>query len=202
MWCNSTSCLVCPLVCPLHYPFALCMFHVMSFSQLSGLPPSLSCPLSSCLVQVPCDVTQPAVWFALLSDLSIIQLPCTSSMWCHSASCLVCPLVWPVHYPVALYKLHVMSYSQMSSFHPRLSSPLFSCIVLGACYVIHLVDLFPSSVQHCAPINVSLSQSTRLVVASCWTRKRIQFTWTLILHLNVHFCAWSASTKWWILSDR
>ena len=115
-------------------------------------------------------------------------------MWCHSPSCLVCPLVWPVHYPVALYKLHVMSYSQMSSFHPRLSSPLFSCIVLGACYVIHLVDLFPSSVQHCAPINVSLSQSTRLVVASCWTRKRIQFTWTLILHLNVHFCAWSAST--------
>ena len=136
MWCNSTSCLVCPLVCPLHYPFALCMFHVMSFSQLSGLPPSLSCPLSSCLVQVPCDVTQPAVWFALLSDLSIIQLPCTSSMWCHSASCLVCPLVCPLHYPLALCKFHVMSFAQLSGLPSSLTCPLSSCLVQVACDVI------------------------------------------------------------------
>ena len=59
-----------------------------------------------------------------------------------------------------------------------LSSPLSSCLVLGVCYVIQPVDLFPSSVQHCVPINVTLSQSTMLVVASCWTRKRIHMTWT------------------------
>ena len=126
----------------------LCWVHVMSFNQLSSLPSSLSSSLSICLLQVACDVIQPAV----------------------------CSLVCPVHYPVAFYKLHVMSYSQLSGFHPSLSSPFFSCIVLGACYVMHPVDLFPSRVQHCAPFKVSLSQSTRLVVASCWTRKRIQFT--------------------------
>ena len=133
------------ITCPLRF---LCWVHVMSFNQPSSLPSSLSSSLPICLLQVACDVIQPAV------------------------CCLVCP----VHYPVAFYKLYVMSYSRLSGFHPSLSSPFFSCIVLGACYVMHPVDLFPSSVQHCAPFNVSLSQSTRLVVASCWTRKRIQFT--------------------------
>ena len=137
------------ITCPLRF---LCWVHVMPFSQPSSLPSSLSSSLSICLVQVACD--------------------------CHTASCQVCPLVWPVHHPVAWYKLHVISYSQLSSFHPSLFSPFFRCIVLGACYVMHPLDLFPSSVQHCAPFNLSLSQSTRLVVASCWTRKRIQFTWT------------------------
>ena len=135
------------ITCPLRF---LCWVHVMSFNQLSSLPSGLSSSLSICLVQVACDVMLPAVRFSLYSVLSI--------------------------YPVALYKLHVTSYSQLYSFHPSLSSPFFSCIVLGACYVMHPVDLFPSSVQHCAPFKVSLSQSTRLVVASCWTRKRIHFT--------------------------
>ena len=130
----------------------LCWVHVMSFNQMSSLP-SVVCPL-----HYPFALYK----FHVMS-------------W---ASCLVCPLVCPVHYPVALHKLHVMSYSQLFSFHLSLFSPFFSCIVLGACYVMHPLDLFPSSVQHCAPFNLSLSQSTRLVAASCWTRKRIQFTWT------------------------
>ena len=94
------------------------------------------------------------------SPFSSKQGSCTR--WCHPASSsLPCPLP-----------------GQLSCFPSSLSSPLSSCLVLGVCYVIQPVDLFPSSVQHWVPINVTLSQSTMLVVASCWTRKRIHMTQT------------------------
>ena len=55
---------------------------------------------------------------------------------------LVCPVLLP---------------SQLSCLPSSLSSPLSSCLVLGACYVIQLVDLYPSSVQHyCTLINANL----------------------------------------------
>ena len=75
-------------------------------------------------------------------------------MWCHTASCFVFPLVCPLHYPVALYKVHVISSSQL----------ICSTLVY---------------VQHCAPINVKLSKSTTLVAA--WfllENKGIHFQWT------------------------
>ena len=112
---RSPSCLVCPLVCSLHCPVALYRLRVMSYCQLSCFPTGLFSPLSSCLVQVACDVILPAVLFPHWSVLSIIQLPCTRCMLYHPASWFV---------------------------------PLYS-------------------VQHCAPINVKLSQSTTFVVASC-----------------------------------
>ena len=94
--------------------------------------------------------------------------------WCHPASSsLPCPLP-----------------SQLSCFPSSLSSPLSSCLVLGVCYVIQPDDLFPCSVQHCVPINVTLSQSTMLVVASCWTRERIHMTRTFTfkgIALRLHF---------------
>ena len=98
----------------------------------------------------------------------------------HMVSCITnsCPLSF-------LDWVHVTSFSQLSCLPSPLlgqlgilSSPLSSYLVLGACYVIQLLDLLPSSVQYCACISVNLSQSTMLVVASCWTRKRIHFTWT------------------------
>ena len=96
------------------------------------------------------------------SPLSSKQGSCTRWVNCHPASSsFPCPLP-----------------SQLSCFPSSLSSPLSSCLVLGVCYVIQPVDLFPSSVQHCVPINVTLSQFTTLVVASCWTRKKIHMTWT------------------------
>ena len=48
-------------------------------------------------------------------------------------------------------------FSQLCSLPSSLSSPLYSCLVLGACYVTQLLHLFPSSVQHSAPISVNLS---------------------------------------------
>ena len=172
MWCHPAYSLVCPLVYPLHYPVALYEVHVMSSSPSS----------------------------------------------------LVCPLVYPLHYPVALYEVHVMSSSPLSSLpsglssplssclvwgpcdviQPKLSSlssglssPLSSCLVWGPCNVIQLVDLFPSSVQHCASTNVNLLQSFTLAVTSCWTRKRIHFPCTYCL--QVYFTS-SASTKRRLLS--
>ena len=93
------------------------------------------------------------------SPFSPKQGSCTR--WCHPAasSSFPCPLP-----------------SQLSCFPSSLSSPLSSCLVLGVCYVIQPVDLFPSSVQ--LPIDITLSQSTMLVVASYWTRKKIHMTWT------------------------
>ena len=95
-----------------------------------------------------------------------------------SHTCITCPLSF-------LGWVHVISFSQQSSLPSpllgqlgSLSSPLSSYLVEGACYVIQLLDLLPSSVHHSAPISVNLSQSTMLVVATCWTRKRIHFTWT------------------------
>ena len=95
-----------------------------------------------------------------------------------SHTCITCPLSF-------LDWVHVTSFSQLSCLPSpllgqlgSLSSPLSNYFVLGACYVIQLLDLLPSSVQYCACISVNLSQSTRLVVASCWSTKRIQFTWT------------------------
>ena len=83
-----------------------------------------------------------------------------------------------------------------------LSSPLSSYLVLGACYIIQLLDLFPSSVQHCVSISVNLSQSAMLVVVSCWTRKRINFTWTLTCTFQCTFTLIiSASTKRCLISE-
>ena len=75
---------------------------------------------------------------------------CTGCMRCHPASCLVCPLVCPLHYPVALYSIGACNVIQpkLSSFASYLSSLLFSYLVLGACYVIQPVGLFLSCVQH------------------------------------------------------
>ena len=69
------------------------------------------------------------------------------------------------------YWVHVMSSSPLSSLPSGLSSPLSSCLVWGTHNVIQPVDLFPSSVQHCASTNVNLLQSFTLAVTSCWTRK-------------------------------
>ena len=113
-------------------------------------------------------------------------------MWCHPAYSLVCPLVYPLHYPVALYEVHVMSSSPLSSLPSGLSSPLSSCLVWGPCNVIQPVDIFPSSVQHCASTNVNLLQSFTLAVTSCWTRRRIHFPCTYFL--QVYFTS-STSTK-------
>ena len=131
-----------------------------------------------------------------VARLSTIHSPpnsCTRNTWClislaswgscdgymrHLASCLVCPLDCSLYHPVALYKFHVMSYSQLFCFPSGLSSPLSSCLVQGACYIIQPVDLFHSSVQHCAPINVKLSKSTTLVADSCYRTRGIHFQWT------------------------
>ena len=116
------------ITCPLRF---LCWVHVMSFNQMSSLPSSLSSSLSICLVQVPCDVMSQlsSLPSSLSSSLSICLLQVARDV----IQPAVCSLVCPVHYLVAVYKLHVMSYSQLSGFHPSLSSPFFSCIVLGAC---------------------------------------------------------------------
>ena len=112
----------------------LCWVHV-TFGQLSSLPSSLFSPSSSCLVQVACDVIQPAVLFSLWSVLSIIQLPCTRYMLYHPASWFV---------------------------------PLYS-------------------VQHCAPSNVKLSQSTMLLTGCFLLDKKGNSFLNGDLHLNVHF---------------
>ena len=77
-----------------------------------------------------------------------------------------------------------------------------SYLVQGACYVIQLLDLLPSSVHHSAPISVNLSQSTMLVVATCWTRKRIYFTWTFTCTFKCTFILIiSASAKRCLISE-
>ena len=73
------------ITCQLRF---LCWVHA-SFTKLSSLPSSLFSPLSSCLVQVACDVILPAVLFPNWSVLSIIQLPCTRCMLYHPASWFV-----------------------------------------------------------------------------------------------------------------
>ena len=70
------------------------------------------------------------------------------------------------------------SFSQLSSLPSSLFSLSSSCLVQGACYIIQPVDLFHSSVQHCAPINVKLSKSTTLVADSCYRTRGIHFQWT------------------------
>ena len=104
-----------------------------------------------------------------------------------SPSYLVCPLVCSLHCPVALYRLRVMSYCQLSCFPTGLSSPLSSCLVLGACYIIQPVDLFHSSAQHCVPINQSSLSLPRLWLLP--VRQEGEFILNLNehLHLKVHF---------------
>ena len=105
--------------------------------------------------------------------------------------------------------VHVISFSQQSSLPSpllgqlgSLSSPLSSYLAQGACYVIQLLDLLPSSVHHSAPISVNLSQSTMLVVATCWTRKRIHFTWTFTCTFKCTFILIiSASAKRCLISE-
>ena len=89
------------------------------------------------------------------SPFSSKQGSCTR--WCHPASSSL-----PSPLP-----------SQLSCLPSSLSSPLSSCLVLGACYVIRLLNLFPSSVQHyCVLINANFHYSTTIVVASYKARKR------------------------------
>ena len=109
---------------------------------------------------------------------------CAGCMYC-SPSCLVCPLVCSLYHPVALYKFHVMSYSQLFCFPSGLSSPLSSCLVQGACYIIQPVDLFHSSVQHCAPIKKSSLNLPRLWLIP--VREQGEFIFNELLLLNVHF---------------
>ena len=74
--------------------------------------------------------------------------------------------------------------SQLSCLPSSLSSPLSTSLVLGVCYVIQPVDLFPSSVQHCCPLNnANLHQSATLVAASYKARKRFLHEY---LHLQIH----------------
>jgi len=88
--------------------------------------------------------------------------------WCHPASS-------SLPYPLP---------SQLSCLPSSLSSPLSTCLVLGVCYVIQPVDLFPSRVQHYCPLNnANLHQSTTLVVASYKARKRFLHEY---LHLQIH----------------
>ena len=96
-----------------------------------------------------------------------------------------CPLIHPLHsllkkvlvlgdviQPALVYPVHCLVSSLVCPL-VWLSSPLYSCLVLGACYVIHPVDFFPSSVQHyCTLINANLHQSTTLEIASYKVRKR------------------------------
>ena len=121
-----------------------------------------------------------------------------------SHTCITCPLSF-------LDWVHVTSFSQLSCLPSpllsqlgSLSSPSSSYLVLGACYVIQLLDLLPSGVQYCACISVNLSQSTMLVVASCWTRKRIQFTWTFtctfqctLFYFN-NKCLYQKMSNFWV----
>ena len=119
-----------------------------------------------------------------------------------SHTCITCPLSF-------LGWVHVISFSQQSSLPSpllgqlgSLSSPLSSYLVQGACYVIQPLDLMPSSVHHSAPISVNLSQSTMLVVATCWTRKRIHFTWTFTCTFKCTFILIiSASAKRCLISE-
>ena len=119
-----------------------------------------------------------------------------------SHTCITCPLS-------LLGWLHVISFSQQSSLPSpllgqlgSLSSPLSSYLVQGACYVIQLLDLLPSSVHHSAPISVNLSQSTMLVDATCRTRKRIHFTWTFTCTFKCTFILIiSASAKRCLISE-
>ena len=93
---------------------------------------------------------------------------CSCTRWCHPASS-------SLPYPLP---------SQLSCLPSSLSSPLSTCLVLGVCYVIKPVDLFPSSVQHYCPLNnANLHQSTTLVVASYKARKRFLHEY---LHLQIH----------------
>ena len=105
------------------------------------------------------------IFFAIKSILSI-DTSCTR--WCHpGSSSLPCPLP-----------------SQLSGLPSSLPSPLSTCLVLGVCYVIQPVDLFPSSVQYYSTlINASLHQSTTLVIASYKARRRFLHEY---LQVQVH----------------
>ena len=78
------------------------------------------------------------------------------------------------------------SSSQLSCLPSSLSSALSSCLVLGACCVIQLLNLFPSSVQHyCVLINANFHYSTTVVVASYKARKRFLHEY-FYLQIPVH----------------
>ena len=113
----------------------------------------------------------PAVWSILSIDTS-----CTCSRWCHPAASSSLPCPFPG--------------SQLSCLPSSLPSPLSTCFVLGVCYVIQPVDLFPSSVQHySALINANLHQSTTLVVASYKARKRFLHEYLHVTCTNAFYNA-------------
>ena len=101
--------------------------------------------------------------------------------WCHPASSsLPCPLP-----------------SQLSCLQSSLPSPLSTCLVLGVCYVIQPVDLFPSSVQYYSTIiNANLHQSTILVVASYKARKRFLHEYLQVqIHSIMQWYHWYYASK-------
>ena len=140
-----------------------------------------------------------------VARLSTIHSPpnsCTRHTWClisiaswgscagcmhRSPSCLVCPLVCSLHCPVAFYRLCVMSYCQLSCFPTGLSSPLSSCLVLGACYIIQPVDLFHSIVSNTVRPLMYLALSVYHVCGCFLLDKKGNSFLNEHLHLNVHF---------------
>ena len=119
---------------------------------------------------------------------------CSCTRWCHPAasSSLPCPL------PI-----------QLSCFPSSLSSPLSSCLVLGACYVIHLLNLFPCSVQHyCVLINANFHYSTTVVVPSYKARKRflheyfhLQIPVHSIIYRGYYMAARRYKISFWVLKN-
>ena len=104
----------------------------------------------------------------LIHPLHFTSKQCSCTRWCHPASSSL-----PYPFP-----------SQLSCLPSSLSSPLSTSLVLGVCYVIQPVDLFPSSVQHYCPLNnANLHQSAILVAASYKARKRFLHEY---LHLQIH----------------
>ena len=110
---------------------------------------------------------------------------CSCTRWCHPAASSRLPSPLPI---------------QLSCFPSSLSSPLSSCLVLGACYVIHLHNLFPSSVQHhCVLINANFRYSTTVVVASYKARKRFLHEY-FHLQIPVHSTGYYMAARRYVIS--
>ena len=92
------------------------LYHVMPYKPDVARLSTIHSPPNSCTRYTWCLISL-AIWGS-----------CAGCMW-YSASGLVCPLVCSLQYPVALYKLHVMSYSQLSCLPSGLSTPLSSCLL-------------------------------------------------------------------------
>ena len=106
---------------------------------------------------------------------------CTGCMWCHHpASCLVCPLVCPLHYPVALIVLYrCMPCHPVHSLVFPLVCPLHYPIAL---YKVHLM----SSSQLFCSFWVSNTLSSVYHSCSCYLLNKKEILTWIFTFTNAH----------------